>query len=91
MSIIKEDDLLKTKDFPLYLSFDKEVWKMEDSEEMLETANAKTNKDTNNSNNTNTTNANTDSNTNLIQTNYILPKYYNDPKKQISNGTIITN
>ena len=26
INIIKEDDLLKTKDFPLYLSFDKEVW-----------------------------------------------------------------
>lgn len=26
IKIIKEDDLLKTKDFPLYLSFDKEVW-----------------------------------------------------------------
>lgn len=81
MTVIKEDDLLKTKDFPLYLSFDKEVWKMEDSEEMLDV-----NKDAK----TNTTKTD-DANANLIQTNYILPKYYNDPKKQISNGTIITN
>lgn len=58
MSIIKEDDLLKTKDFPLYLSFDKEVWNIDDSEEMLETitdSKSDTNKD-----------ANTDTNTNLI-------------------------
>ena len=87
MSVIKEDDLLKTKDFPLYLSFDKEVWNVDVSEEMLNTTNAKTT--TNSKSNTDT---NTDTNnTNLIQTNYILPKYYNDPKKQISNGTIITN
>lgn len=85
MSIIKEDDLLKTKDFPLYLSFDKEVWKIDDSEEMLETGNTKSKSNADNNTNTDT------NNTNLIQTNYILPKYYNDPKKQISNGTIITN
>lgn len=71
MSIIKEDDLLKTKDFPLYLSFDKEVWNMDDSEEMLNTENNKTNdnsKSKSNSNtdtNTNTTNTDTN-NTNLI-------------------------
>lgn len=67
MSIIKEDDLLKTKDFPLYLSFDKEVWSIDDSEEMLETTNAKTATNSKSNADTNTnTDANTDSNTNLI-------------------------
>ena len=67
MNIIKEDDLLKTKDFPLYLSFDKEVWSIDDSEEMLETTNAKTATNSKSNADTNTnTDANTDSNTNLI-------------------------
>ena len=66
MSIIKEDDLLKTKDFPLYLSFDKEVWNMDDSEEILNTENNKTNDNSKSKSNADNSNANTDSNTNLI-------------------------